>query len=201
MEYSRLELCRQVVEYSLPALSHLAVVSILRELYRQAVESIPPESYPRVLESPTHLIHLVPAAQALVVTIPPVLVVHLALALVSTHLALAPESTRPVLASSLVSFPHLEPLSQPGSTQPAPASQPLLKKRSGAVSDIKRENRKGCVDGRYAFALQETDRNRRLSAHRKWENINDNWGFGPLQFFLSRFTLRVHIVGSMNRHR
>ena len=138
------------------------MVSTLRELYRQAVESIPPASYPRVLVSLTHLTHLVPAAQALVVTIPPVLVVHLALALVatippglvvhlalalvSTHLALAPESTHPV-------FLHLGPLSQPGSTHPA-------------VSDIRRDNGEGRVHGRNAFAMQYIDRNRRLSAHR-----------------------------------
>ena len=170
------------MEYSLPALSHLAVVSTLRELYRQAVEPIPPESYPRVLVSLTHLTHLVPAAQALVVTIPPVLVVHQAQALVSTHqaqalvstyLALAPESPPPVPARFPASFPHPEPLSQPGST-------PLLERRKGPVSDMKRESGEECVDGRYAFAMQEIDRNRRLSAHRQWEDINDKCGFGPL---------------------
>ena len=179
------------MEYSLPALSHQAVVSTLRELYRQAVEPIPLESYPRVLVSLTHLTHLVPAAQALVVSIPPVLVVHQAQALVSTrqaqalvcthqaqalvstHLALAPESPPPVPARFPASFPHPEPLSQPGST-------PLLERRKGPVSDMKRESGEECVDGRYAFAMQEIDRNRRLSAHRQWEDINDKCGFGPL---------------------
>ena len=149
------------------------MVSTLQELYRQAVELIPPESYPRVLVSLTHLTHLVPAARALVVTIPPVLVVHQAQALVSTHLALAPESPPPVPARFPASFPHPEPLSQPGST-------PLLERRKGSVSDMKRESGEECVDGRYAFAMQEIDRNRRLSAHRQWEDINDKCGFGPL---------------------
>ena len=175
----------QAVEYSLLALSHLAVVSTLQELYRQAVESIPPESYPQVLVSLTHLTHLVPAAQALVVTIHPVLVVHLALALVSTHLALAPESTHralapesthPVLACFLATFPHLGPLSQPGSTHP-------VKRRQGAVSDIKRDNREGCVDGRNAFAMQKIDRNRRLSAHRHGKILTINGVLGIFNSF------------------
>ncbi len=166
----------QAVEYSLLALSHLAVVSTLQELYRQAVESIPPESYPQVLVSLTHLTHLVPAAQARVVTIPPVLVVHLALALVSTHLALAPESTHPVLAYFLATFPHLGPLSQPGSTHP-------VQRRQGAVFDIKRDNREGCVDGTDVFAMQEIDRNRRLSAHRHGKILTINGDLGIFNSF------------------
>ena len=170
VEYSQLEQYHQAAEYSLPALSHLAVVSIPRELYRQAVERIPPESYPLVLVSLTHLTHLVPAAQALVVTIPPGLVVHLALALVSTHRALAPEFPHPVLEASIpASFPHLGPLSQPGSTQQA-------------VSDIKGEHCEGCVDGRNAFAMQEIDRNRRLSANRHGKILTT---FGALGTFNS----------------
>ena len=179
------------MEYSLPALSHLAVVSTLRELYRQAVESIPPESYPRVLVSLTHLTHLVPAAQALVVTIPPVLVVHQAQALVSTRQAqvlgstrqaLVPESPPPVPACFLASFPHPEPLSQPGST-------PLLdwEKIVGAVSDMKGGNCEECVDGRNAFAMQEIDRNRRLSAHRRGKTLTTNGVLGIFNSFYHTF--------------
>ena len=201
------------MEYSLPALFHLAAASILRALNRQAVEPIPLESSPRALVSLTHLTHLVPVAQALVVTIPPGLVihqalalvtihpvpvVHLALALVSTHPvlvahpALAPESTHPVLASSLPSFPHPGALSQAGSTQPVPAFQQSLR---GAVSDSKRDNREGCIDGKNAFTMREIDSNRRLSAQGHGKDINDNWGFlghfSVYSFLLSHFTPRV----------
>ena len=172
------------MEYSLLALSPLAVVSTLRELYHQAVEPIPPESYPRVLASLTHLTHLAPAiqalvvttplapaAQALAVTIPPRLVVHLARALVSTHRALAPESPRPVLvAPTPAAFPHLEPLSQLGSTQQA-------------VSDIKRDHCEGCVNGRNAFAMQEIDRKRRLSADRHGKILTTNGVLGTFNSF------------------
>ena len=159
------------MEYSLLALSHLAVVSTLRELYRQAVEHIPQESYPRVLVSLTHRTHLAPVAQALVVTIPPGLVVHLALALASTHQALAPESPHPVLVAPIpASFPHLGPLSQPGSTQQA-------------VSDIKRDHCEGCVNGRNTFAMQEIDRSRRLSADRHGKIITTNGVLGTFNSF------------------
>ena len=224
------------MESSLPVLFHLAVASTLRALSRQAVELILLESYPQALVSLTRT-HLVPVAQALVVTIPPVLVAHLALALVTippvlvahlalalvtippvlvvhqapvlatippvlvvhrapalvstplalvAHLALAPESTHPVLASSLPSFPHPGALSQADSTQPVPTFQQWLR---GAVSDSKRDNCEGCIDGRNAFAMRGTDRNRRLPAQGHGKILTT---FGVLGIFI-HFSITFHI--------
>ena len=204
---------RQAVESSLLALFHPAAVFTLPAVSRQAVEPTLLESYPQAPVSLIRLTHLVPAAQALVVTIPPglvvhralapgtippVLAVHLALALVSTHPALvahpalAPESTHPVLAPSLPSFPHLVALSQAGSTQPVPAFQQSLR---GAVSDSKRDNCEGCIDGRNAFTMRELDRNRRLPAQGHGNILTTPGVFWAFLFFFLTF----HTKSPVNR--
>ena len=186
------------MESSLPALFHLAAVFTLRALSRQAVEPTLLEAYPQAPVSLTRLTHLAPAAQALVVTIPPVLAVHLALALVSIHQALvahpalAPESTHPVLAPSLPSFPHLGALSQAASTQLVPVFQHSLR---GAVSDSKRDKREGCMDGRNAFAMREIDRNRRLPAQGHGKILTTTGVFWAFLFFF----LTIHTKSPVNQ--